>query len=97
MARKRKGVRKTAISVAPDVLAHAQQMVKQGIATSVSGYFSVLATRDRARRDLLGYIADLESELGLSDADRKRLDQELGLRVPRRSPAKSAAAARRAS
>ena len=76
--KKRAKVEKTAISLPPDLLAHAERMVRQGVAPSLSGYFAALARRDQARRELGVFIADLETALGMTDVDRARIDAELG-------------------
>jgi len=81
---KRPRVAKTAISLPPELLAHAQQMVRQGLAPSLSGYFAALTLRDRQRRDFARFVGDLERELGMTDADRARIDHELGFHKPAR-------------
>jgi hypothetical protein len=83
-AKKKRTVAKTAISLPSDLLEHAQQMVRQGIAPSLSGYFAALARRDRQRRDFSRFVAELEDELGMTDADRARIDHELGFTRPTR-------------
>lgn len=82
--KKRTKVAKTAISLPRDLLEHAHQMVRQGIAPSLSGYFATLTERDRRRRDFAQYVAELEHELGMTDADRARIDRELGFSRRRR-------------
>jgi hypothetical protein len=97
MSKRRYGVKKTAISVSPDVLEHVHRMVRQGVAPSVSGYFSALAARDRSRRELLEFVTDLEAELGMTDADRQHLDHELALAPPQPARRTRRTGGRRAS
>ena len=78
-SRKRPKVAKNAISLPPELLEHAQQMVRKGVAPSLSGYFAALTRRDQDRRDFAIFVAELEDSLGMSDADRTRIDRELGL------------------
>jgi hypothetical protein len=53
-------------------------MVRRGFAPSLSGYFAALTLRDRQRRDFARFIREAEAELGMTDADRVRIDHELG-------------------
>lgn len=82
--KRRTKVAKTAISLPADLLAHAHQMVRQGMAPSLSGYFAALTRRDQARRELGAFITELEADLRMTDADRARIDAELGFARPAR-------------
>jgi uncharacterized membrane protein YebE (DUF533 family) len=76
--KRRPKVEKTAISLPSDLLAHAHQMVREGVAPSLSGYFAALTRRDHARRELGVFVAELEEQLGMTDTERARIDADLG-------------------
>ena len=72
-------VKKIGISLSKEALRVAQKAVAQGRAVSISGCIDDLLRAEKEASDTKRFLAEWEAELGMTDAERTRIDRAYGL------------------